>query len=444
MGRISKGLAAGFAAALVIFTVSGRSLAEEVPARPLALDECINIALGGHPRIKAAEQDLKAGEYRTEQAKAVYWPWLTFNASRNYRHYETLVRFGSTPAKTSARFVANNFAFNANWTLFDFGRTYYNVRGLSELESSLTKDLTAAEQSMAFDVVNAYFSLLQAEKLVDVANETKAASQSHLEQATAFYDVGVKPRFDVTSAEVELNNAKLGLIEAEHTAKLARVTLNTVLGYPPTAPTEVVDMPPTEKLSGSMDEYLAKALAERPELKSLEFAESSARMGVRAAYAGYLPALSASGSYSWYKEDHSDMFKSDNVMVAVDVPIFEGLKTTAALGEARARALSAGYRLEDTRRNVEVEVGAAFLGVEDAAAKIDTLVSSVKKARENLDIAHGRYEAGVGPYIEVTDAQVAFTQALTDKTRAEYEYHIAYARLLKSVGKTAGDKGLGL
>jgi outer membrane protein len=50
-------------------------------------------------------------------------------------------------------------------------------------------------------------------------------------------------------------------------------------------------------------------------------------------------------------------------------------------------------------------------------------------------LAQGRYEAGVGPYIEVTDAQVASVNAETDHVQAQYDYQLAVARLYKAMGK---------
>ena len=60
--------------------------------------------------------------------------------------------------------------------------------------------------------------------------------------------------------------------------------------------------------------------------------------------------------------------------------------------------------------------------------------SSLQKARENLELAQGRYEAGIGPYIEVTDAQLASVQAETDYIQAQYDYQLSVARLLKATG----------
>jgi outer membrane protein len=428
-------LVVALAAALCITVDAARAEQAGAPeAAPLTLEDCINIALGGHPKVKGAEQDLEAGRYQTRQAISGFWPNISFDASRNYTHYEREIRIGSQTVTTTANYVVNNFTFNTNWTFFDSGRTYYKVKGLAELEGSLLSTLTATEQAVAYDVMDAYFGLLSAQSMVDVANQTKSAADTHLKQAQSFFDVGVKPRFDVTQAEVEVNNAKLQVIQAQDAVKTARATLNTKLGYPPLADTKVVDMPVTEALETDVNGYIARALENRPELKSQEFQIRSAQAGVKGAYADFLPTFSAGAVQNWYKEDHSNVLSNENAQITVDVPLFEGFRSWAALGEARARALSAGYQLDDMKRDITLEVTSAYLSAEDAKARIDSLESSVKKAQENLDIAQGRYEAGVGAFIEVTDAQVGLTSAKTDLTKAKYDYHTAYANLLKSVG----------
>ena len=77
----------------------------------------------------------------------------------------------------------------------------------------------------------------------------------------------------------------------------------------------------------------------------------------------------------------------------------------------------------------------AYADIESATARIDVMETSLKKARENLELAQGRYEAGVGPYIEVTDAQVAAVNAETDHVQALYDYQLAVARLFKAMGR---------
>jgi outer membrane protein TolC len=87
------------------------------------------------------------------------------------------------------------------------------------------------------------------------------------------------------------------------------------------------------------------------------------------------------------------------------------------------------------RQSIIIELNQAYADIESATSRIAVSEISLKKARENLELAQGRYEAGVGPYIEVTDAQVASVNAETDHVQALYDYQLAVARLYKAMGK---------
>ena len=50
---------------------------------------------------------------------------------------------------------------------------------------------------------------------------------------------------------------------------------------------------------------------------------------------------------------------------------------------------------------------------------------ALRTARENLDLAEGRYQAGVGTMLEVTDARVSWIQSENDYIQSFYDYRIA-------------------
>ena len=58
----------------------------------------------------------------------------------------------------------------------------------------------------------------------------------------------------------------------------------------------------------------------------------------------------------------------------------------------------------------------------------------VQQARENLALAQGRYEVGVGLLRDVTDAQLALTQAESQHIQARVNVKRAEARLHKATG----------
>jgi outer membrane protein TolC len=81
-----------------------------------------------------------------------------------------------------------------------------------------------------------------------------------------------------------------------------------------------------------------------------------------------------------------------------------------------------------------LEVQQAYINIKEAAERITVADLTVQQATENLEIASGRYAAGVGNPIEVTDAEVALSTARFSHNQALYDYVIAYASLEKAMG----------
>ncbi len=402
-------------------------------AKALTLEDCIAVALRKHPRIKGARQDVVAGRFRTLGAASVYFPIIDFGLNAN--GLASFFPIGGH--NTTFSYDDITWGFNGSWTLFDFGRTYYSVRSYAELDKALYKTLSSVQQNVVYDVRDAYYSLLRAQTLVKVAGDTLAQANEHLREAKGFYDTGVKPRYDVTQAEVGVNNAKVQVIQAYDAVTQARINLNTTMTVDPMTRTIVVDRPELEPLDKTLEQYLALAIENRPDIKALESQRKAYGLAVKGALAGFMPVISASGAYDWNRlvyPDQPGVFGTSNYAVGITVPLFQGFRTVAEVGQARAAALSAKYRVEDSKLGVENDVASAYLAAQDASARIAALKVSVRKAKENLDIAQGRYEAGVGNIIDVTDAQVQLTQARTDEAQAYYDYHLAYSRLLRSTG----------
>jgi outer membrane protein len=106
------------------------------------------------------------------------------------------------------------------------------------------------------------------------------------------------------------------------------------------------------------------------------------------------------------------------------------------VGEARANLMALEAQRDAIKQAILLEVNQAVADIESALARVDVMESTLKTAQESLELAQGRYEAGVGPYIEVTDAQLSSVKTETDHIQALYDYHLAVARLVKAMGQS--------
>jgi outer membrane protein TolC len=298
---------------------------------------------------------------------------------------------------------------------------------------------------VVLNVKQSYYALLASKKLVQVAQQTIEQTESHLRQAEAFFRAGSKPRYDVTRAEVEVNNANLGLINAKNAVRIRTIALNNAMGLDPGRPTEIVEALPSVPVLPALDQAQSAALQDRPEMKRIDADIEAARARVEAERANNLPTLSANAAYNWQNgTSEMGMFlgtplkgslqNSWNAGVMLSVPFFQGGLTEGRVSEARANQRALESQRETTKQTILLEVNQTFADMESAAARAEVMEKTLQKARENLDIAQGRYKAGVGPYIEVTDAQLSAVNAETDRIQALYDYHLAIARLQRAMG----------
>jgi OMF family outer membrane factor len=90
---------------------------------------------------------------------------------------------------------------------------------------------------------------------------------------------------------------------------------------------------------------------------------------------------------------------------------------------------------EDTRQSISLEVTQALLNITESQERLRTTAKDVEQAREALRLAGVRYKAGVSTAIEVTDAEVALTQVLSNRVSALYDYQLALASYRRALGR---------
>ncbi len=405
----------------------------------LTLRECVDTALKNQPAIRAAQGNVSAGAGRETQAASPYFPQVS--ASTGYSDTHSLGAFGGESVTKSY-----TTTLQVNQLLYDFGKTGNALDAARWSTRSSQRDLERTVQDVILNVKQAYFALLQAGKLVLVAQKTMEQTESHLKQARAFFNAGSKPRFDVTRAEVDVNTANLNLINARNSVRIRTIALNNAMGIDPGQKTEIEEELPPVSSVPALEQAQIDALKNRPEMLKAEADIEAARARVRAEQTNYLPTLSASGAYNWAKGTTDlgefqgisfsfDVQNSWNAGVMLTVPLFQGGLTKGRVSEARANLIVLEAQQDATRQSILLEVNQSDADMESAKVRIDVMESSLQKARENLELAQGRYEAGIGPYIEVTDAQLAAVQAETDYVQAQYDYQLSVARLLKATGR---------
>jgi outer membrane protein len=391
------------------------------------LEQCIVIALEKHPSIKASAGSIKASESKVGQVKANYYPQVSL--STGYQ------RVGPSSSYSGSADPYNQYSASVDlgMTLFDFGKTSTQVE-IQDLSLNASRaDYDDVVTQIVLNVKNAYYNLLQTQRNRDVATDTMKQFQQHLDQANAFFRIGTKPKFDVTKAEVDFGNARLNVLKAENAVRAARITLKDVMGTPENPDFNIVDNLGVQKNNLQLNDVLNTAYLNRPNLRSVVAKREAAERSIRLAQKGYFPVLSGSAGYGYSGTDFP-VERGWNAGASLSVPLFNGLSTKYQVDEARANLEVLKANEESIRQGIRLDVQQAYLNVQDTAEQISMAEMTVLQAKENYDLAEGRYRTGVGNPIEVADSIITLNNARANLNTALYNYKIAQAALDKAIG----------
>ncbi len=424
---------------MMAFSFAPAAYAEEIIGKGelVTLERAIHIGLKRHPNVLAGQGSVAVSEAKKGQAQAGYWP--TLDATAGYSRVKPASASSGSSSLSSGFSTLHSFdqysaGAAAKQTIFDFGRTWTNV-GIQKQNIEASKaDLENTEEQIILNVKQAYFNHLRARRNRVVAEETVSQFKQHLEQAKAFYEVGTKPKFDVTKAEVDLSNARLNLIRAENAVRLTIVSLNNAMGVPDAPEYAIEDNLSFVKYGAGIEDVVKRAYENRPELKALTARRIAAEKAIYVAKTGYFPILTGNASWSWSGERSDTRDGGWNTGISLSIPIFSGFLTKNQVSEAKANLVILTANEEALRQNVLLEVQQNYLSLNESEERIVTAELTVRQAKENHEIATGRYAAGVGNPIEVTDAEVALSNAKAAHIQALYDYKIAAASLEKAMG----------
>ncbi len=396
----------------------------------LTLAKVVAITRQNQPSIVAARGNISASQSRVGQTRAPYYPQINGSAA-----YDRLSQDSSILGVRGLDGDFDQLAFRirGDQLLYDFGKTATRIEIQKTNLEAARSNLNTVDDQAIFNAKLAYYNVLKIARDNEVAAETVKQFEQHLQQAHGFFDAGVKPKYDVTKAEVDLSSAKLVQIQVNNNLLLARVVLNNTMGLPDAPDYLLTDNLTFVRFTLPFEQALSLALNNRPDLKTLMLRKQAAQQSVALARKGYAPVLSGNAGIS-YSGDTDTLDDGWSLGLALTVPMFNGHLTRHQVGEAQANVdiVTADETL--LRQNIQKEVQQDYLILAEAEERINVAKLTISQAEENARISSGRYSAGVGSPVEVTDADILLVEAKASYIQAMYDYRIAQISIEQAIG----------
>jgi outer membrane protein TolC len=296
-------------------------------------------------------------------------------------------------------------------------------------------------QDVIFDVKRAYYSILKAEKLVTVAEQTIEQIEAQKSVAENFYEVGMSPLNDLLQAQVELANARQALIRARNALDLAHANFNNILRRPINLPVFVEDIQSYRPFDRDVEDCLRIAEKSRLEIKIAALDVQIAEKEVALTKKDYFPTVNLEGTYyragtDWDVDGGTGISDPEGwyISAVASWNFWEWGRTQYDVSEKRHRLARAELQKEQISDTIRLEVKDAFLRTREAERNILTVKKAIEQAKENYRINQERYNEQVATATEVLIAQTLLTDTMTNYYNALYDFKISEAALYRAMG----------
>lgn len=400
-----------------------------------SFEEELERVLSEHPRIRAAEQSLRASEEGIDQARAAFLPTVTFSGDTGYEYIdspdrrETQGEASSLPRQKGTLTATQNlFSGFANSAAYD-------VSQLDAYRAALVLERT--RQELTRDAINAHNDVVRDAQLVQLStlSENIIARQLNLEDERVQRGSGIA--VDVLLAKTRLQLAKERRVAFEGNLERAITRYEQVFGSSPAvAGLAAVEIPPSS-LPQTLPEIRESGRKENLDLKVAENRTNIADERETIAESGFYPTVNlvGSGNYEDNVNTNRGIRRDYSLLLRVNWELFSGFRTQSAASGAAFAKNAARANEADTRRRVEQDIGLAWEALRTALERSELLRNASVLSRELFEARRRLRQAGQETALNVLDAETEVFNARINQLRAEFDARRARTQLLFSMGQ---------
>jgi outer membrane protein TolC len=423
---------------LILFALAGAAFAQDTSPLKLTLKDAVNLALKQNPMVILANLNVSQAEQDRLISRSGLLPQVGGNVSEIVRrlNLDTAIGF-SFPGFPQHVGPYYTFQGGAQFNAPIFDLTLWRRYRSSQLgvQEGRAQELTAREDSVLL-VVSQYLGGQRAAAEVQAAVSRVDLAQALYDQAADLQKNGVGTGIDTLRANVQLQNEKQRLIAARTQLDTEIFGLARLLNVDPHRQIELADQVAFfDTPAVSPDQTLERAYTTRPELHQVAIQEQRAGLALKAAGEARLPKLSLNGTWVEQGLTPSSIIPVYTYQASLDFPLFTGGRIQAERSKADLAIQQLKQQELDLRNRIALEVKTALAQLESARSQVTVANLGVDLARQEVEQARDRFQAGVANNIEVVTAQNELSRAYDNQIAALYRYNQSRADLAHAVGQ---------
>jgi outer membrane protein len=403
----------------------------------LTLADAERMAIQHNPNVSIARLLQLAQAQVTRETRSAELPTAQFDVTAVGAHDNSRLTAGALNNPVVYDRAAGGLTVRQLIT--DFGRTHNLVKSAqSSAKAQLdTERATTLDITLAVD--QAFYQALTAQSVLKVAQQTVATRQATGEQIGALTASKLRSTLDLSLANVQVSQAQLLVIDAQSAAQTAMANLNDLLGSENDDQYDLVDDTPSnpEPAAANAEDLVQLALRTRPDLAALQDRSLAEKQFSAAEHDLKRPTISAlaAGGGTPVRADQITSSWYGAAGANVSIPVFNGFQYSARAKEADLRAQAAQEEVRNLRDGVARDVRTAVLNAQMAFQRIGVTQELLNQANNAMELAQARYKVGLSGIAELSQAQLAQTEAQIGYANARYAYQTTLAVLKYQTGQ---------
>jgi outer membrane protein len=411
----------------------------------LTLEQAVNLALKQNTTSQIAEITAAESVQDKNVSRAALLPQANLNVGEQWQRLALAAEFGGgglpglPPGVVFPGHIGPFSLFSAgvsfNGQIFDL--TLFRRYQASRSAANASKlDSQSTREQVILLVVSQYIGTLRATADVQASQSRVELAQALYDQAADLQKEGVGTGIDTLRANVELQNEKQRLIEAEAQKETSVFGLSRILNLDPRQQVELADSlsffeTPQPELEASIEE----GLSTRPEWKALEQQIKAAEYQKKASSESRLPSAHYSGNWTQLGVEPAGVIPTYTYAGSITMPLFTGGRIHAEIVRADLEIQRIAQQQADLRNSIALDVKTSLINLGSARNEVQVANLGVQLSKEEVDQARDRFKAGVANNIEVIQAQDSLARANDNQIAALYRFNQARADLARAIGQ---------
>src|SRR3989440_3644259 len=415
---------------------ASRGPANSTQPRRLTLQDVLALARKNSVQFQSAQTDAAISRQDRYQAATALLPSVTYNNQALYTK--------SNGPGNGVRYIANNAVHeyisqaNIHETIDLAGIS--NLRRASAAAALSRARAEIASRGLVVTVVQSYYSLAAAQQKLQSAQKASEEGNRFFKLTQDLQGGGEVAHSDVIKAELQMNDRRRQLLEAQLMFLNARLDLAVLLFPDFNENYEVADDLHSPVPLPTLAEVQQQAARDNPDVRAALEAVRAAGSDVTAARAAYLPSLSLD---YWYGIDAAQFAVNgpngvsnlgSSAAATLNIPIWNWGATQSRIKQAELRRAQAQRELSLSQRRLLAEIKSLYSEAETAMNELGGLARSAQLAEESLRLTTLRYKGGEATVLEVVDAQTTYAQSSAAYEDGAVRYRVALANLQTLTG----------